>query len=252
MSIRVVSLRSDSPCQAEPGETVVVIDRTSKLGNPFHMEARTQQERERVIQRYRGFLNADISNKGVMYKEIMKIVDLMDKGVSVALACHCKPLPCHGDLIKSAAEILLTQNFRIRARFHKDGTVPQQEATIFVFGSNEAGRHGMGAAKIAKEKYGAVPGQGDGLMGRCFGISTKDQFLQTRPLEEMDFDVGNFCAFAKLHPCLNFFVTRVGCGLAGNDDADMAKLFLRLAQMTGHDMKNCSFAEEWKPFLIKQ
>ena len=36
---------------------------------------------------------------------------------------------------------------------------------IFVFGSNLAGRHGAGAAKIALEKHGAIYGQGVGLQG---------------------------------------------------------------------------------------
>lgn len=250
MGIRVVNLRNDSPCQAEPGEVVVVTNRTSPLGNPYHMKEHSMAERESVINKFRGHLNADIINKGPMYKELMKIVDLLDQGKDVALACMCAPLPCHSDIIKNAAEYLLAQNFRVRSQFHKDGGLPQQETTIFVFGSNEAGRHGAGAAKVAAEKYGAVYGTSDGLMGRSFAIPTKDKLLQPIPYQLLDLYVGSFIAFAKLNPDKRFFVTRVGAGLAGNSDEDMAKLFLRIAKSMGHDMKNCSFADTWKPFLV--
>jgi len=251
MGIRVVNLRGDSPCQAEPGEEVVVVDRTTKLGNPFHMKEHSMAERESVIKRYRGHLYADIANKGPMSKELDRIVSMLDSGKNVALACHCAPLPCHADQIKKAAEELLAKRFRIRGRFHKDGTLPQRESTIFVFGSNAAGRHGKGAALIAAKQYGAEPGNGSGLMGRSFAIPTKDEMIQTMPLWEVDFYIGHFCAFAKLNPDKNFFVTRVGAGLAGNTDESMAALFLKYAKMVGHDLANCSFAEEWKIYLTK-
>ena len=41
------------------------------------------------------------------------------------------------------------------------------ENEIFVFGSNEAGRHGAGAAKLAL-RWGAKRGQGIGLQGKTY------------------------------------------------------------------------------------
>jgi hypothetical protein len=252
MAIRVVSLKNDSPCQAKPDETVIICDRTTKLGNPFPMKSQTEEERTRVIAKFGGYLDADIKNQGGLYDELMLIVDILDRNpnAKIALACHCAPLACHADLIKAATEKLFAERFRIRCRFHKDGTLPQQESTIFVFGSNEKGVHGAGAALIAKEKFGAIPGECSGFMGRSFGIPTKDEFIQPMPVRDMDIYFGDFCAQTILNPDLKFFVTRVGCGLAGNSDETMATLFKEFAMNVGSDLRNCSFAEEWRPFLV--
>jgi hypothetical protein len=53
---------------------------------------------------------------------------------------------------------------------------------IFVFGSNEAGRHGRGAALTAVRKHGAREGQGFGPAGNSFAIPTKDWRLDTLPV----------------------------------------------------------------------
>lgn len=55
-----------------------------------------------------------------------------------------------------------------------EGLITPDENTIFVFGSNPEGRHGAGAAKIAKEKFGAIYGQGEGLQGNAYALPTKD------------------------------------------------------------------------------
>lgn len=248
MSVRVINLKN---YQAEPGETLVKVDRGTPLGNPFYMKDQSQQERERVIKEYRVLLNKDIINKGKMYDELLKIVEMLDAGKRIALGCHCHPLKCHSDVIKSAAQHLLLQQFRIRARFHKDGTLPQQETTVFVFGSNLRGRHGKGAALIAAEKFGAIEGQADGFMGRSFGVPTKDENIRSIPFGMLDIYIGHLCASAKLNPSKNFFVTRIGCGLAGNSDKDMAKMIRRIATEMQYDLRNCSFAEEWKPFMTE-
>ena len=41
-----------------------------------------------------------------------------------------------------------------------------KENEIFVFGSNLAGSHGGGAARLAYERFGAVWGEGFGLHGQ--------------------------------------------------------------------------------------
>lgn len=90
---------------------------------------------------------------------------------------------------------------------------------IFVFGSNIHGFHGGGAARIALEKFGAVYGQGDGLQGQSYAISSMEG------LENMAKHVDNFIAFAKQHPELTFLVTRIGCGIAGYTVPEVAPLF---------------------------
>ena len=91
---------------------------------------------------------------------------------------------------------------------------------IFVFGSNLAGMHGGGAARIACERFGAVWGQGVGLQGQCYAIPTMQGGVETiKPY------VDEFIAFAAAHPELRFLVTRIGCGIAGFTAAEIAPLF---------------------------
>ncbi len=70
---------------------------------------------------------------------------------------------------------------------------------IFVFGSNLAGRHGKGAALFARQKHGAVYGQGVGLQGHSYAIPTKDEQLRTLPLEAIREHVEEFKRFAAEH-----------------------------------------------------
>ena len=91
---------------------------------------------------------------------------------------------------------------------------------VFVFGSNLDGAHGAGAARIAREKFGAVWGQGTGLQGQSYGIPTMHGGI-----EEIKPYVNEFIDFARSRPELTFLVTRVGCGIAGFHDSEMAPLF---------------------------
>ncbi len=91
---------------------------------------------------------------------------------------------------------------------------------VFVFGSNLAGMHGGGAAYAAFQKFGAVWGRGVGLQGQSYAIPTMQGGVETiRPY------VDDFIDFAKAHPDLFFYVTRIGCGIAGFTDAEIAPLF---------------------------
>lgn len=91
---------------------------------------------------------------------------------------------------------------------------------IFVFGSNLAGAHGGGAARIALDFFGAVWGQGVGLQGQSYAIPTMQGGVETiKPY------VDEFIRFAKEHPELKFLVTRIGCGIAGFRDEEIGPLF---------------------------
>lgn len=124
-------------------------------------------------------------------------------------------------------------------KFHIDGTLPTQ-GEIFVFGSNLAGRHGAGAAKIARTMFGAKYGFGYGMMGNSWAIPTKDINLRTLSLSEIKDYIITFVDYTQ-HIDLKFFVTRVGCGLAGYKDHQIAPMF--------KSSINCSFTEEWRPYL---
>ena len=94
------------------------------------------------------------------------------------------------------------------------------ENEIFVFGSNLEGSHGGGAAAIAARKFGAIWGQGVGLQGQSYGIPTMHGGVSAiTPY------VDEFIEFAKNNAQLDFLVTRIGCGIAGFREEEIAPLF---------------------------
>lgn len=91
---------------------------------------------------------------------------------------------------------------------------------IFVFGSNLAGHHGGGAARVAYNRFGAIWGQGEGLQGNSYAIPTMQGGIETiRPYVE------RFIEFAAYEKELTFYVTKIGCGIAGFTIAEIAPLF---------------------------
>lgn len=113
---------------------------------------------------------------------------------------------------------------------------------IFVFGSNLAGRHGKGAAADALHYYGAEYGVGQGRTGNSYAIPTKDESIRTLSLQSIRYYVDHFIEYAKAHPELIFNVTRVGCGLAGYTDSDIAPMFAGAPN-------NCRLPESWIKLL---
>ena len=101
-----------------------------------------------------------------------------------------------------------------------------EENEIFVFGSNLEGSHGGGAAKTAHNKFGAIWGQGVGLQGQSYGIPTMHGGM-----EEIRPYVEEFIDFARSNPDLTFLVTRVGCGIAGFHDSEIAPLFTEATEV---------------------
>ena len=110
---------------------------------------------------------------------------------------------------------------------------------IFVFGSNLAGFHGGGAARIAYEQFGAEWGVGVGRTGQCYAIPTMQGGVETiRPY------VDEFISYAEQHPELTFLVTRIGCGIAGFTDEQIAPLFA-----AAHDMTNVVLPHGWREMM---
>lgn len=100
-----------------------------------------------------------------------------------------------------------------------------EKGPILVFGSNEAGIHGAGAAKFALIKRGAVMHQGIGMTGNSYAFPTKDRNIETLPIEKVKHYAQEFKNFARANPSLKFQLTRVGCGLAGFTDREIYPLF---------------------------
>jgi len=110
---------------------------------------------------------------------------------------------------------------------------------VFVFGSNLAGRHGKGAALCARNFHGAEYGVGVGRTGNSYAIPTKDARIQTLPLESIQKFVTEFLNYATEHPELEFEVTKIGCGLAGYQEHDIAPMFANAPM-------NCHLPEGWR------
>lgn len=116
------------------------------------------------------------------------------------------------------------------------------ENSIFVFGSNRAGVHGAGAAYVANQHYGAIYGQGEGEFGESYALPTKDENIQTLPLNDIEEHVKTFIQHATDNPSKQYKVTCVGCGLAGLRDVDIAPMFRDAPD-------NCFFDTKWRDYL---
>lgn len=103
-----------------------------------------------------------------------------------------------------------------------------------MFGSNKEGLHGGGAARIAYEEFGAEWGVGVGITGQCYAIPTMDGRIDI-----ICKHVDDFTAYAKEHPELTFQVTRIGCGIAGWRDSEIAPLLNKHLLLTmSHSQKS--------------
>lgn len=115
---------------------------------------------------------------------------------------------------------------------------------IFVYGSNEAGRHGRGAARYAFRYFGAILGQGVGLQGSSYAIPTLSSSFSRLSLETVSEYVEDFLSFAREHPEYTFFLTSIGTGLAGFTCEQIAPLF-----RSGMNLENLIFPLEFARLL---
>ena len=113
---------------------------------------------------------------------------------------------------------------------------------VFVFGSNEAGIHGKGAALDAKKYFGAEGKIGRGKTGRSYALPTKNADIKNLPIEDIQANVSEFVKYAKANPDQTFVVTRVGTGLRGLGDSEVAALFVK----SGADkLDNIIVSKKW-------
>lgn len=120
------------------------------------------------------------------------------------------------------------------------------EPKVFVFGSNELGIHGGGAAKVARVTHGARMNQGFGPQGNTFAIPTCAKPANSPgyeiALETLRFYIDCFIMWAKRHPEKTYQMTQIGCGLAGWKAEVVAPLFAAAPS-------NCEFDSAWAPYL---
>lgn len=174
-------------CQSARFDTY--IGRGSRFGNPFPI--RTSGGRDQAISLFKQWIQAQ--------PELLRLIRRELGGK--LLGCHCAPAACHGDLLDQIALGAWDQY------------IPQEP--IFVFGSNEAGKHGRGAARFAKNYRSAVYGVGKGPTGSCYALPTKDKSLNSLPTSQVLGNLDELFEHAASHGQQQFQLTRIGCGLAG-------------------------------------
>lgn len=127
-------------------------------------------------------------------------------------------------------------------RTHKNGIKQLRKNDVFVFGSNEAGHHGAGAAAQARNMFKMPFGKSYGHYGDCFAIPTKDEYITTLPLDQIEDYVRGFIAYARGHKRVTFLVTTIGTGLGGLLHSQIAPMFEKAPP-------NCQFDDVWRPYL---
>ena len=128
-------------------------------------------------------------------------------------------------------------------QYHDESIVTElPEDTVFVFGSNLAGIHDSGAARVAAQHFAAVKGVGRGWAGQTFAIPTLNEHLQQMPLSQIEHYVDDFKIYAKNHPKMKYFLTALGCGIAGYKVSEIAPLFKGIHS-------NVIFPESFRPYI---
>ena len=145
------------------------------------------------------------------------------KGMMSDICCECAPCPAAsfaGEDRMYKKQTMVNMEEMKKNRITPEWIDTLKDNEIFVFGSNLAGMHGGGAARVARLRFGAVLGNGVGIQGQSYAIPTMQGGAETiRPY------VDDFIAYAQQHPSLHFLVTPIGCGIAGFEPEDIAPLF---------------------------
>ena len=148
-------------------------------------------------------------------------------------------------LIPSEIQRLLKKRSGIKVERE---TTPENITTlekneIFVFGSNMLGEHAGGAAKIAVEKFGAINRRAEGIQGQSYAIPTLDKELKKLPLEDVAYYIQSFLQYAYFNPNKKFYVTKIGCGIAGFKVSEIRNIFREM--MDYDDLPNVILPKEF-------
>lgn len=140
----------------------------------------------------------------------------------------------------------------VRKRIYTPETIKSlQRNEIFVFGSNLKGVHGAGAAKKAYQSFGAIWGRPSGIQGKSYAIPTKDQHLKPLPLGIITKFIKDFIVFAQNNPKFTFFVTKIGCGLAGYCTADIATIFNNIPNIPSNVVLPIEFSPKYETLPVQ-
>ncbi|ANF81470.1 hypothetical protein A3K93_04215 [Acinetobacter sp. NCu2D-2] len=130
-------------------------------------------------------------------------------------------------------------------KYHDESIIKSlPENTVFVFGSDMAGQHNDGAAKTAVEHFGALQGVGRGWSGQSYAIPTMNEHLQQMPLSQIQHYINDFKIYTKNHPKIQYFITSLGCGIAGYKIEEIAPMFKGIS-------RNVILPQSFRPFIEK-
>lgn len=115
-------------------------------------------------------------------------------------------------------------------KFTPEAITELQDNEVFVFGSNEEGLHMGGAANVAYHKFGAVWGEGEGHHGQSYAIPTLDSKLSKITRTELKRYISEFVGYVLMNQNLTFYLTKIGCGIAGWDIEDVKELFWQVIE----------------------
>ena len=139
---------------------------------------------------------------------------------------------------------------------HYTGNIIPEPNTVFVFGSNPEGRHGAGSAKVAREKFGAIYGHGEGLQGHAYALPTKDLRVQENngyrsiSKEQIIENIKTAYQCANEHPNLDFKIAHrnvFATSLNGYTGIEMIEMF----DAAGDIPENVWFSKEWYDYYYK-
>jgi len=122
----------------------------------------------------------------------------------------------------------------------RDHVHTKDDPRVFVFGSNLRGIHGAGAARYARNELGAQLGVGIGRTGRCYALPTCEVPGVPVSLESLSEFAGIFLDHARRFPGDRFFLSKVGCGIAGFTEEVVSLLFVGAPE-------NVDLPPSWRP-----
>lgn len=126
-------------------------------------------------------------------------------------------------------------------KFHRDYSRPEW-GEVFVFETSRRGIHMPPSGPASPSRYGAMDGIAEGRVNNSYAIPTADEELESLSLERIRQSVDEFLAHATaMFGKDQFFIGHIG-EKTGYDAKSIAPMF-RKAPI------NCSFAEEWRPYL---
>ena len=120
----------------------------------------------------------------------------------------------------------------------KDGVYTPEKLTtlppnnIFVFGSSLVGKRRAGAALDAAMYFGAEKGVGEGMTGQSYALPTIDWQHRVMFGKQIRNRFITFFKYAWSHPELTFWMTKVGCGIAGYETYEIKRIMGEAMRIT--------------------